>query len=259
MNNEIEFVVSAHNFLKKVNAGDTTRQANNNRAASILASPQVARKKRFAKLDLTQTSPPKGISEAPLQAGKEGGGRTKNPPLVKKVASQDCSASWLLVTGSLMTKKTLTLALLNVRGLKKCANKPREIKLWLAPLPSLPQIILIREHHLGKDGIQVVAKGRDFWQGASFWIEGIPMGRSKRMSAGTTILVDKSIAPLVTAHRTLTEGRAQYVTIQSPDNGTLTILNVYASLTSNERAQIWSNVATLLWPSVRVKPNTWKK
>jgi exonuclease III len=68
------------------------------------------------------------------------------------------------------------------------------------------------------------------------------MGRSKRISAGTAILVDKSIAPLVTAHGTLTEGRTQYVTIQSPDNGTLTILNVYAPRTSDERAQIWRRI-----------------
>lgn len=54
MNNEIEFAASAHSLLKKVNAGDTTCQANNNRTASILASPQAARKKRFTRLDLTQ-------------------------------------------------------------------------------------------------------------------------------------------------------------------------------------------------------------
>jgi exonuclease III len=139
-----------------------------------------------------------------------------------------------------MTEKTFTLASLNVKGLKKSTSKPREIKLWLASLPFLAQIVLIQEHHLGRDGIQATAKGIEFWQGASFWNEGIPMGRSKRMSVGTAILVDKSIAPLVTAHGTLSEGRAQYVTIQSPDNGTLSILNVYALHTSNERAQIWS-------------------
>jgi len=79
MNNEIVFAVLAHNLLKKVNAGDTTRQANNNRAASILAPPQAARKKRFTKLDLTRTPPPKGISEAPPQVGKEGGGEGQKP------------------------------------------------------------------------------------------------------------------------------------------------------------------------------------
>jgi hypothetical protein len=125
-----------------------------------------------------------------------------------------------------MTEKTLTLAFLNVRGLRGGTTKPKEIKLWLASLPTPPQIILIQEHHFGKEGVQVAAKGIEFWQGSSIWNEGIPMGCSKRTSAGTAILVDKSIAPLIMAHGTLTEGRAQYVTIQSPDNGTLTILNV---------------------------------
>ncbi|CAK9208097.1 unnamed protein product [Sphagnum troendelagicum] len=54
LNNEIEFAASAHNLLKKVDAGDTTCQALNNEAASIFASPQAARKKRFTKLDVTR-------------------------------------------------------------------------------------------------------------------------------------------------------------------------------------------------------------
>ncbi|CAK9858614.1 unnamed protein product [Sphagnum jensenii] len=54
LNNEIKFAASAHNLLMKVDAGDTTHQALNNKAASILASPQAARKKRFTKLDLTR-------------------------------------------------------------------------------------------------------------------------------------------------------------------------------------------------------------
>ncbi|CAK9856052.1 unnamed protein product [Sphagnum jensenii] len=52
------------------------------------------------------------------------------------------------------------------------------------------------------------AKSIEFWQGNSFWNEGIPMGRSKRTSAGTAILVDKAIAPLITAHGILTKGHA---------------------------------------------------
>jgi hypothetical protein len=58
MNNEVEFVISAHNLLKKVDAGDTICQAHKNRATSILASPQAARKKRFTKLDLARMLSP---------------------------------------------------------------------------------------------------------------------------------------------------------------------------------------------------------
>jgi exonuclease III len=141
-----------------------------------------------------------------------------------------------------MTDKPITLASLNVRGLKKNPAKPRQIKLWLASLPAPPQIILLQEHHLDGEGILATAKGLEYWQGASFWIEGISMGRSQRTSAGTAILVDKSIAPLITENGKLADGRAQFITIQSPDNGSLTILNVYAPRTSNERALLWSNI-----------------
>ncbi len=73
--------------------------------------------------------------------------------------------------------------------------------------------MLIQEHHLRKEDIQDTAKGIEFWQGNSFWNEGIPMGHSQRTSAGTTILVDRATAPLITAHGILIEGRAQYITI----------------------------------------------
>jgi hypothetical protein len=53
MNNEVEFATPAINLLRKTDVGNTTRQAHKNRTASILASPQATRKKRFTKLDLT--------------------------------------------------------------------------------------------------------------------------------------------------------------------------------------------------------------
>jgi len=62
------------------------------------------------------------------------------------------------------------------------------------------------------------------------------MGRSQRTSAGTAILVDKATAPLIMAHNTLIKGRAQFITIEAPNNGSLTIVNVYAPRSSNDRA-----------------------
>jgi hypothetical protein len=50
-----------------------------------------------------------------------------------------------------MTEKALTLASLNVKGLRGNSTKPKEIKVWLASLPTPPQIILFEEHHLGKE------------------------------------------------------------------------------------------------------------
>jgi hypothetical protein len=59
------------------------------------------------------------------------------------------------------------------------------------------------------------------------------------MSAGTSILVDKSLAPLISVNGILLEGRAQYITLQILGTGTLTIINVYAAYSSNERASMW--------------------
>ncbi|CAM6059064.1 unnamed protein product [Sphagnum tenellum] len=72
MNNKVEFVAAAHNLLKKVDAGNTSRQAFNNKAASILASPQAAKKKRFTKLDLSRVSSPLEISGTLFQEDKTG-------------------------------------------------------------------------------------------------------------------------------------------------------------------------------------------
>jgi hypothetical protein len=68
------------------------------------------------------------------------------------------------------------------------------------------------------------------------------MGRSQKISAGTAILVDKATASLITDHDTLVEGCAQYVTIQSPGNGSLTIIKVYAPHSSNDKAPFWQKI-----------------
>jgi exonuclease III len=141
-----------------------------------------------------------------------------------------------------MIEKTFTLASLNVRGLRGGTTKPKKIKVWLASLPTPPQIVFIQEHHLGKEDTQDAAKSIKFSQGISFWNEGIPMGRSQRISAGTAILVDKATAPLITAHGTLIKGRAQFITLQSPSISTLTIINVYAPRSSNDRTQLWRRI-----------------
>jgi hypothetical protein len=68
------------------------------------------------------------------------------------------------------------------------------------------------------------------------------MGRSQRMSAGTSIFVDRSLAPLISANGILLEGRAQFITLHILGTGTLTIINVYASCSSNERALMWKRL-----------------
>jgi hypothetical protein len=63
------------------------------------------------------------------------------------------------------------------------------------------------------------------------------------MSVGTSIFVDRSLAPLISANGILLEGRAQFITLQILGTRTLTIINVYASCSSNERASMWKRLS----------------
>jgi endonuclease/exonuclease/phosphatase family metal-dependent hydrolase len=68
------------------------------------------------------------------------------------------------------------------------------------------------------------------------------MGRSQKMNAGTSILIDKSLASLINANGILLKGKAQFITFQIPSNENLTIINVYAACSSNERASMWKQL-----------------
>ncbi|CAK9195834.1 unnamed protein product [Sphagnum troendelagicum] len=141
-----------------------------------------------------------------------------------------------------MLERPLMLASLNVRGIRGDTPKQKEIKAWMASLADPPQILLIQEHHLCKEGIQKFGKKMEFWNGTALWNEGIPMDRSQRTNAGTTILVDRATTPYIKEHGTLVEGRAQYATLLSSEGGSLTIINIYAHHSSNERALIWRKI-----------------
>ncbi len=130
-----------------------------------------------------------------------------------------------------------------MRGLGKDSNKQKLIRTWLASLQNSPQILLIQEHHLDEQGTANATSELDFWQGKSFWNPGIPMGTSQRTSAGTAILVDRMMAPLVQEDKVLVEGRVQYITLHLPDNSKLTIVNTYASRTSRSRAPLWRRIS----------------
>jgi hypothetical protein len=128
-----------------------------------------------------------------------------------------------------MSERPLTIVSLNVRGLGKDSNKQKLIRTWLASLRNPPQILLIQEHHLDKQGTTNSTRGLNFWQGKAFWNPGIPMGASQRTRVGTAILVDRTTTPLIKEDKILTEGRVQYVTLHLLDNTVLTIVNTYAS------------------------------
>jgi hypothetical protein len=141
-----------------------------------------------------------------------------------------------------MNRKALTLASLNVRSLGRNSPKQKEIRSWVSSLATPPHILLLHEHHLGEMDCSNSTKGIELWNGASFWNHGIPMGHSQRMSTGTSILVDRFIAPLIIANDILLEGRAQFITFHIPNNENLTIINVYAARSSNERVLMWKRL-----------------
>ncbi len=145
--------------------------------------------------------------------------------------------------GWFMFEKTLSLVSLNVRGMRGNKAKPKQVKAWLTLLETPPQIILLQEHHLGKVEDRDLARGVEFWQGEALWNEGIPMWRSQRTRAGTVILLDKTVAPFIVDHDILDAGRSQFITLQPPGEGTLTIINVFAPNLSADRAQLWQKVS----------------
>jgi hypothetical protein len=67
-------------------------------------------------------------------------------------------------------------------------------------------------------------------------------GRSQKMTASTSILVDRSLVPQITSNGILLEGRAQYITLKLSKNENLTIVNIYSARTSNERALMWKQL-----------------
>jgi hypothetical protein len=70
--------------------------------------------------------------------------------------------------------------------------------------------------------------------------------------AGTAILIDRATTPLIKEHGILVEGRVQFITLLSPDNELLTIINVYASQTSTDRTPLWNSTTQADFTSDRV-------
>jgi hypothetical protein len=63
------------------------------------------------------------------------------------------------------------------------------------------------------------------------------------MITGTSILVDKTIAPLISTNDILLEGRAQFITLQFLDNGSLIVINIYTAISSIKRAPMWKRLS----------------
>jgi len=84
-----------------------------------------------------------------------------------KAEKRDCSALKPPGISSSMLERPLTLASLNVRGLRGDTPKPKEIKAWMASLVDPLQILLIQEHQLCKEGVQRFEKKMEFWNGTA--------------------------------------------------------------------------------------------
>jgi hypothetical protein len=70
MNNNIEFLGPAHNLLLKSGPVSTDHQARKSETASQLVSPQVIRKKRFTKLDLSKLEPQRVVTSLNFEVGQ---------------------------------------------------------------------------------------------------------------------------------------------------------------------------------------------
>jgi len=79
MNNDVEFAAPAHNLLRKSNGESLARQAHKNNLASLMASPQAARKKRYTKLTLSQLMAPQKESSAPTNVSNGEEGEAQEP------------------------------------------------------------------------------------------------------------------------------------------------------------------------------------
>jgi len=71
MSNEMEFLAQAHNLLMKTEAAISEHQECKNQSTSIQASLQVARKKRFTKLNLNFLDSPPVINDGPANSDQE--------------------------------------------------------------------------------------------------------------------------------------------------------------------------------------------
>jgi hypothetical protein len=71
MSNDTEFSALAHNLLMKTKTAISEHQESKNRSASIQASPQAARKKRFTKLNFNLPDPTWANKGRPISSNRE--------------------------------------------------------------------------------------------------------------------------------------------------------------------------------------------
>jgi hypothetical protein len=143
MNNEAEFAAPAHDLLMKTVPENSIRLGNQNRSTSIQASLQAATKNFFVKLDIKTLFPPlfppRIVNDAPpSKPSRKRPRKSTNCQLLMMKGPRDRSANQPPGIGFHMIEKPLTMASLNVRGLRGDSPKPKEIRAWLGSLSTPP-------------------------------------------------------------------------------------------------------------------------
>ncbi|CAK9200940.1 unnamed protein product [Sphagnum troendelagicum] len=139
MGNELEFSAPAHSLLMKTEAVHLEHQENKNRSASIQASLQAARKKRYTKLNFAILASPRANDDLNER-------RRTTPRRIRRGTSsekRDRSVPRPPGIDSIMLERPLSLVSLNVRGLRGDTPKPKEIKALMASFVAPPQILFI--------------------------------------------------------------------------------------------------------------------
>jgi hypothetical protein len=114
------------------------------------------------KLDLErfQTSAIATSSLAPTILARKKAGRKTIPS--KVICYRDHLALMPHGFNPLMDNKPLMIVSLNVKSLRRNSSKQKEIKAWTSSLFSLPQILLLQEHHLGEVDYANFTRGIEF-------------------------------------------------------------------------------------------------
>ncbi|CAM6013462.1 unnamed protein product [Sphagnum balticum] len=107
---------------------------------------------------------------------------TKNPRLMTSPGPRDRSAYQPPGIDSLMIEKPLTLTSLNVRGLRGDSPKPKEIKAWLASLPTPLKSSSSKNIVLGRKAFIVPPKELSFGKAAPSGMKESPWGAHKGLA-----------------------------------------------------------------------------
>jgi hypothetical protein len=104
--------------------------------------------------------------------------------------------------------------------------------MWLKHLLDPPQILLLQEHHLDVAKCRNFVVNLKFKEGTVLWNPSIRMETTCKTMKGMAILVNATLITLIKKQCVLVEGQVQCLILQFTPKKTLSIFNIYATLTS---------------------------